>query len=77
MTIVKEAKSKKLTVKIDSPKTDKFVSNIIKDYKLTSSKGDYTYDQKTFILYNTNQYNFTDIRNAFFYKGIKYEELWL
>ena len=34
MTIVKEAKSKKLIVKIDSPKTDKFVSNIIKDYKL-------------------------------------------
>jgi len=41
MVIVKEAKSKKLTVNIDSPKLDKFISNLIKDYKLTSSKGDY------------------------------------
>jgi len=75
MAIVKEAKSKKLTVKIDSSKIDKFVTNIIKDYKLTSSKGDYTYDQKTFVLYNTNQYNFTDIRNDLFRKGIEYEEV--
>jgi len=75
MTIVKEAKSKKLTVKIDSPKIDKFVSNIIKDYKLTSTKGDYTYDQKTFVLFNTNQYTFTDIRNDIYQKGIKYEEV--
>lgn len=74
MTIIKEVKSKKLTVNIDSPKVDKFVSNLIKDYKLTSSKGDYFYDQKTFVLFNTNQYNFTDIRNELFHKGIKYEE---
>ena len=76
MTIVKEVKSKKLTVNIDSPKVDKFVSNLIKDYKLTFSNGDYTYDQKIFVLYNTNQYNFTDIRNDIYRKGIKYEEIW-
>ena len=75
MTIVKEIKSKKLTVKIDSPKIDKFISNIIKDYKLTSSKGDYTYDRKTFVVFNTNQYTFTDIRNDIYQKGIKYEEI--
>jgi hypothetical protein len=75
MAIVKEVKVRKLTVKIDSSKIDKFVTNIIKDYKLTSSKGDYTYDQKTFVLFNTNQYNFTDIRNEIFRKKIDYEEL--
>ena len=75
MTIVKEAKSKKLIIKTDTPKTSKYVENIIKDYKLTASKGDYTYDGKIFILFNTNQYNFTDIRNETYQKGFEYEEI--
>ena len=75
MTIVKEVKSKKLTVKIDSPKIEKFIVKLIKDYDIKSARGDYTYDRKTFVLFNNNQYTFTDIRNDIYQKGIKYEEV--
>lgn len=75
MTAVKDVKSRKLIVNIDLSKTEKFIVEIVKDYDLKLSKGDYTYDQKIFVLYNTNQYNFTDIRNDIYRKGIKYEEI--
>jgi len=52
----------------------RFTKSIIKDYKLTDSKGDYMYDGETFTLFNTNQYNFTDIRNTTYQKGFEYIE---
>ncbi len=74
MIIVRESKSTKLIIKLDS-KIRKFVERIIKDYKLTASKGDYKLTDDEFILFNTNQYNFTDIRNEAFQKKIPYEEI--
>mgnify|MGYP007124367310 CR=1 FL=1 len=70
-------KSEKIIIKITSKKIEKFVFDIIKDFKLSSDKSDYKINEKTFELYNTNQYNFTDIRNEIFREKIDYEELWL
>ena len=68
-------KSEKIIIEITSKQIEKFVFNIIKDFKLSSDKSDYKINEKTFELYNTNQYNFTDIRNEIFRKKIDYEEL--
>lgn len=69
-----KALSEKLIIHIKNNKVDFFVKSIIKDYKLTDSKGDYMYDGETFTLFNTNQYNFTDIRNETYRKGFEYIE---
>ena len=66
--------SEKLIIHNKNNKVDFFIKSIIKDYKLTALKGDYTYDGETFTLFNTNQYNFTDIRNETYRKGFEYIE---
>jgi hypothetical protein len=66
--------SEKLITHNKNNKVDFFVKSIIKDYKLAATKGDYTYDGKVFTLFNTNQYNFTDIRNETYRKGFEYIE---
>jgi hypothetical protein len=75
MIILKEGKSEKLVVKIDSPRVRKFIENIIKEYKLSSSNKDYILTDKSFTLFNTKQYTFTDIRNDLFKKKISYDEI--
>ena len=76
MYILKEASlSKQLTIKADSSKNQKFIEKTIKDYKLSKEKGDYTFENNVFILFNTNKYNFTDIRNDAFRNKVEYEEI--
>lgn len=75
MYLIKEA-SKKLIIKATTSKIEKFIEKVIKEYKLSESKGDYSYKNKLFTLHNTNQYNFTDIRNDAHKAGIEYEEIW-
>lgn len=69
-----KALSEKLIIHNKNNKVDFFIKSIIRDYKLTTLKGDYTYDGETFTLFNTNQYNFTDIRNETYLKGFEYIE---
>lgn len=66
-------KSEKITIIINSIKIKKFVEQVIKDYKLMFNI-DYAYDEKIFILFNTNQYRFTDIRKEIYQKGFEYLE---
>lgn len=66
-------RSEKITIAINSIKIKKFIEQIIKDYKLMLNV-DYTYDEKIFTLFNTNQYRFTDIRNEVFHKNFDYQE---
>lgn len=42
--------------------------------KLIVSKGECVYDGKVFVLFNTNQYKFTDIRNETYQKSFEYIE---
>ena len=71
---IDNGKSKKLIIIANSPKNKKFVEKSIKDYKLTLTKGDYIYENGLFTLFNTGQYNFTDIRNDAFRSNVEYEE---
>lgn len=71
--IILEQKSKYLSVNLDTNQTKNLVKKLIKDYKILLS--DYTIENNIFILYNKNQYIFTDFRNDLSYKGVPYEEI--
>lgn len=76
MYILNEATlSKKLIIKADSSKNQKFIEKVIKEYKLSADKGDYIFKNNVFTLFNTNQYNFTDIRNDAYKSKVEYEEI--
>lgn len=71
---MKRVRSVKIEIIIEDKKTQNFIEKIIKEYKLKKDNGDYSIENKKFILFNNNQYRFTDIRNEIYQKGIKYEE---
>ena len=65
-------KSEKIVVELKNKKEESFVKSLIKDYKLKDL--DFSLSESCFTLFNTNQYNFTDIRNEIFKKNFSYEE---
>ena len=71
---MKRVRSVKIEIIIENKKTQNFIEKIIKEYKLKKDNGDYSIENKKFILFNNNQYRFTEIRNEVFRKKIKYEE---
>lgn len=71
---MKRVRSVKIEIIIEDKKTQNFIEKIIEEYKLKKDNGDYSIENKKFILFNNNQYRFTDIRNEIYQKGIKYEE---
>jgi hypothetical protein len=71
---MKRIRSVKIEIIIENKKIQDFIEKIIKEYKLKKDDGDYSIENKKFILFNNNQYRFTEIRNEVFRKKIKYEE---
>lgn len=71
---MKRIRSVKIEIVIENKKIQNFIEKIIKEYNLKKDNGDYSIENKKFILFNNNQYRFTEIRNEVFHKKIKYEE---